>query len=245
MPPSVPPLHRMDSEESNISQSRRVVAQAVAALIFGLLSPLVWFEPVFLPAPLLGVAFGVWALRRIKKSDPSVVGRKGAILGIALSVLSGVGVITNWFVYRQMVCTEAQQAGETWLRDLLEGQPQKAHQLTLFLEQRSPSNDRLWDVYRNDPTLRQNLEGFVGAPLVRTLLALGPRAYARFYEVAGQDNEDIGDSITLYYAITYDDAGDRKSFFVRLILLRVKEGDGHIAWRVANSEGGVKPEDWK
>jgi hypothetical protein len=245
MPHSLPPLRLTDPEESNLAQSRRVVAQAVAGLIFGLLSPLVLFEPAFCFAPVLGVIFGVWALRRIRRGDSSLTGRKGALLGIALSLLFGAGAMTDRLVSREMARAEAEPVGEAWLRHLLENQPQKAHQLTLPPSSRAPRDDRLWNVYRNDPALRADLEASVAGRLARTLLALGPRAYVRFYQAADHIHDEDGNYVTLYYAVTYEDAGEKKSFFVQLALLRTNDVADRGEWRVIGSEGGVKPAGWK
>ena len=46
------------------------------------------------------------------------------------------------------------------------------------------------------------------------------------------------------YAVTYEEEGERKSFFVAVQMSRTKLADGTADWRIAQANGGVKPEGW-
>ena len=102
---------------------------------------------------------------------------------------------------------------------------------------RQPLDHRLWAFYRNDPRLRQQLEGYVKIPLVRTLLALGPKAQVRFYETVGQTHENNDDMVEQLYAVTYEEEGEKKSFFVAVEMLRQKLATGEAAWRILQADG--------
>ena len=128
-----------------------------------------------------------------------------------------------------------------WFDYIKEEQPQKAHQLTLPPHNRRPFNEALWSYYRNNPRPREALKNSVANPAVRALLALGPRARVQFYDTAGQSRGDQGDSVEQLYAVTYDEDGERKSFFIALRMSRAKEDDGKAGWRIVSVEGGVVP----
>ena len=242
---SITSTHLTDSEDQQLAEYRALAGQAVAATLLGLLAPLAMIDPILWAVPALGFWCGIWALRRIKKSAPALIGRKGALLGLVLSTIFLAAAPTDWLVYRKVVRDEARQFADLWFQYLLADQPQMAHQLTVAAQIRQPMNDSLWGVYRNNPKLRQQLEGYVGQPLVRTLLALGPKAQVRFYQTAGQAHGDAdNDAVELLYAVSYDEGGERKSFFVGVDAARMKLATGGAGWRVTNASGGVRPEGW-
>lgn len=246
MRPSVPDVHITDPEDAELAAYRALAGQAVLGLIFGLLSPLVLVDPLpWSLFPVLGIILSGWALRRIKKSD-SLTGRKMALTGLLLSLLFAAAAPSNALAYRRTVRNEARQFSSLWFRFLAEDEPQKAHQLTVAPHVRHLLDQRLWAFYRNDPRLRQQLEGYVQNPLVRTLLALGPKAQVRFYETAGQthENSDNSDTVTQVYAVTYEEEGEKKSFLVAVQMLRQKLPAGEAGWHILQANGPARPEGW-
>jgi hypothetical protein len=244
MRPSVPDVHITDSQDEELSAYRAVAGLAVAGLIFGLLAPLALIDPTLWTVPALGMLLSVRALRRIRRSEPALAGRKLALAGLALSLLFLTAAPTDWLVHRWRVRNEATELAGLWFRCLTEDEPQKAYQLTLPSGGRQPLDHRLWAVYRDTPRLRQGLENYVKAPLVRTLLALGPKARVRFYETANQSRTGQEDVVEQLYAVTYEEEGERKSFFVAVQMSRTKLADGTADWRIARADGGVRPEGW-
>ena len=92
--------------------------------------------------------------------------------------------------------------------------------------------------------MRHTLEGYVEMPPVRTLLALGPRAVVRFYETVSQWHGGNDDLVESLFAVTYEEGGEKKSFFVDVQAYRRKLADGSAGWRILQTKGGVKPEGW-
>ena len=160
------------------------------------------------------------ALRRIRRSEPGLTGRKMALAGLLLSLAFLAAAPTDWFAYRWRVRREAAEFAGSWLHFLTTDEPQKAFQLTLPPAGRQPLDDRLWAVYRDTPKLRQGLENYVKVPLVRTLLALGPKARVRFFDTAGQTSGDREDVVELIYAVSYEEQGEQKSFLVAVQMVR-------------------------
>jgi hypothetical protein len=244
MRPSVPDVHITDPQDAELAVYRALASQAVVGLIFGLLAPLALIAPALWAMPAIGVFFSGWALRRIKRDPAALTGRKLAWVGLSLSLLFAVAVPTDSLVYRRIVRDEARQFSALWFRYLTHDEPQKAHQLTVPPQDRQPLDDHLWAFYRNSPHSHLSLESYVKSPLVRTLLALGPRAVVRFYAVAGQSHEENDDLVELLYAVTYEEEGEKKSFFVSVAALRRKRGDGSAGWFIAQAGGGAKPPGW-
>ena len=47
------------------------------------------------------------------------------------------------------------------------------------------------------------------------------------------------------YAVTSEEDGARKSFFVSVRMSRPKLSNGKSGWRIVGAEGGVLPKGWK
>ncbi len=244
MRPGVPDVHITDSQDAEFAAYRPLAVQAVLSLLLGLLAPLAMLSSMFWLVPAIGLFFGNWALRRIKRDPAALTGRKLAWAGLSLSLVFIVAAPTDWLVYRRIVRNEARQFSTLWFRYLTHDEPQKAHQLTLPPQSRQPLGENLWGFYGSNSRARGSLEGYVKTPLVRTLLALGPRAMVRFYETVDQSHDDNDDVVELLYAVTYEEEGERKSFFVAVGALRTKLPDGSADWRILQTAGGAKPEGW-
>ena len=221
---------------------RAVSGAAVASVILGLLSSLALVDPLLWVVPVVGVAVGALALWRIARRQPALIGRRAALAGLLLSMLLGAAAVSDWYGYRWLVRREAVRFADLWFEQLADDQPQRAYQLTLGPRARQPWDDKLWESYRQNPRWRSDLEYFASQPLWRTLLALGHRANARYYQSAGQAKTDWGDSVSLIYAVTYDEDGGKKTFFVRLELERLQLDLGGANFRLARATGGVRPE---
>jgi hypothetical protein len=244
MRPNVPDVHITDPQDADLATYRALAPQAVVGLIFGLLAPLAMIDPVLWAMPVLGTIFSAWGVRRIRNRGGELVGRKFAWTGLMLSLLFLAAAPANLLTYQVMIRKEARQFSALWFRYLSQEEPQKAYQLYMAPRQRQPLDDHLWQFYRNVPQQRENLEKFVKIPVVHTLLALGPKAQVRFYQTAGNTSQDEDNQVNLDYAVTYEEQGERKSFFVLLRLLRQELNNGQAGWRILNAEGGVRPEGW-
>jgi len=242
MRPSVPDVHITDPHDTELAAYRTLPGQAVLGLIFSLLSPLALVDPMLWTVPALGLIFSRWALVRIRKNPPAMTGRKMALTGLLLSLLFLAAAPTHWNASRWMIRREARQFCAQWFKFLAQDEPQKAFQLMMGPPERQPLDDRLWDYYRSRPDIRKSLEGNVASPLIRTLLALGPGALVRFYQIEAQRREKNADAVDLWYAVTYEEKGERKSFFVRLGLARSKQRNGTADWCILRLGGGVPPD---
>jgi hypothetical protein len=243
MRPSVPDVHITDSQDAELAEYRALAGQAVLGLIGGLLAPLAMVDPLLWSIPAAGTIVSWWALSRIKRGAPAISGRKMALSGLMLSLLFLAAAPADWLVYRWMVRTEARQFSVEWFKYLAQDEPQKAHQLTTVPQARQPLDDLLWAVYRNGPRLRQDLENYVKSPLVRTLLALGPKAQVRFYDTLGQAHLNDDDLVDQVFAVTYEEGGERKSFFVLVQMARMKTDNG-AGWRIFKTRECFRPQGW-
>jgi hypothetical protein len=79
----------------------------------------------------------------------------------------------------------------------------------------------------------------VSSPDVRALLALKDRAEIRHYAFDGGDSTDAAQ----IYAVTYDEAGIKKTFLVRMALKRSSFPDrGLSAWQTSGTKTPWTPD---
>jgi hypothetical protein len=200
-------------------------------------------------AGLLLSALGLW---RIARNAPHLSGRGAALVGLTLSTLFVAAAPVEWRAYQQMVDDEAVRFARYWFDFLSHQQPQKAFQLTLHPHLRQPLDASLWDFYRQGVRWHNELDDYVSQPVVRTLLALGPRAETRFYQIDRQERDRDHDLVWPIFAVTYDEQGKRKTFFVRLLLERLhlhgqdreKRPTALADWKIHQVEGGIEPAGW-
>ncbi len=238
----VSPPAMADLQDAEIARYRSVSAAAVASLIVGLLSPLAMLDPLFWILPPLGILLSALALWQVAQNAPAMLGRKAALAGLTLSLLFAAAAPTNWAVYRYLIRQEARQYAGYWFEFLAQDQPHKAYQLTVHPEYRKPLDDELWDVFRDDPQWRSKLEDYVSDSLVRTMLHLGTRAHVRYCDSMHHARNKKLDSLSQAYAVTYDDAGEKKTFFVGMKLERVQLPSGRAAWYLEATNDGFVPE---
>ena len=230
-----------ESVEDDLAAYRAVSGFAVASLLLGVASALAIVVPMLWFVPLLGVFLSLMALGRLA-TGPTLVGRKAAILGLALSIIFGTAVPVAYLSSRWWLVREAQPTAEEWFAALRQGEPFKAHELSLPQPQRLQVPIPLAQYYSGRSEARREFEKFLSNPLARTLLALGDKCEARFYEAADVEKEGDQDVVKLVYAVTFRDEQGKKSFFVLLTLARTVNRDTRRGtWRIVSTAGGVRP----
>jgi hypothetical protein len=245
MPESDPaPFRLSDAQDANLSAYHALSGLAVGGLVLGGASALALLDPLGWVVPWAGAVTSSLALWRIARNAPAQTGRRLAVAGLLLSVALGVAATTDWVVYRRLIRNEARRFAALWFEYLRQGEPQKAYQLTQQPKIRQPLDQRLWYYYRRTPGSRERLEKYVQDPLLRTLLALGPRADVRYYCCGSQGRREETETVDLIYAVSYDTPDGKQTFFANLGLERCQTGADRVNWRLAHAEGGVRPPGW-
>jgi len=231
-----------DRRDTEIAQYRSLNVTAVVGLLLGLLAPLALIHPVLWIVPPLGIIGCSAALWQIARNSSALCGRRVALAGLVLSIVFGIVAPTHLFAYRWLIRNEARQFALAWFEFLGRGEPHKARLMIPNPRFRPPLTDQVWDIYREDPSWREKLQEYVSRPLIRTLLALGDKARVRYYDTTRlyEFHRDI--FIHQTYAVTYDEDGREKTFFVGLTLKRVELPDGTANWELFDAEGGGLPE---
>jgi hypothetical protein len=235
--------HFRAPDEPDVLGYRAISGLALVALLAGLGSSIAMMTaPPGWVLPLGGIALSIAALRRVKRYAPVLLGRKAALVGLALSTVFLVAAPTAWFVYRWQVEKEARQFGALWFDYLRNNEPHKAVQLREHPTSRQPLDDLLWQFYPEHSESRGQLEGFVREKGIRTLLALGDRATVRYYDTESQEALDGRDAVHQVYAVTFQLGGEPTTFFIGLYMERIRvPAAGRAYWRLLNRADGMHP----
>jgi hypothetical protein len=240
-----PPVRLNEPTDADVAAYHSLSGWAVAGLIAGAISILALVDPWLWTIPIAAIYICCRALWKIHQNAPILLGRKLALAGLWLSVFSIAAASGDWFYYRQRVGDEARQTALFWFDLIARNRPEAAFQLTLVPQQRHALDEQLWDFYKNSEKMRTELENYVAPPkpeepprLVRTLLALGDAAKTRYFKTIAQVSDGPFYVIDQLYAVTFDDAGEKKTFFVMVRLGRMTMSNGRASWRILGAEGG-------
>jgi hypothetical protein len=231
-----------ETDDDEVVQYRSVSALAVAGFIVGLFAPVAFIHPLLWTVPLAGLVLSTVALVRIARRESALVGRWPAVAGLLLSWLWGAAAPSEWLAHRLLVDAEARQFATIWFDFVRANEPHKAAQLTQSPHQRYDLDGDVWEAYPPDSDERRGLWQYVQDPPVRALLALGERAHPRYYDTETIQRSAARDRLVQVWAVSYDDTGRRKSFFVRLTLEReILPSAGLAFWTLVGVDGGLRP----
>jgi hypothetical protein len=190
----------------------------------GGVAPAAFLHPSLLIVPAVGLAFSCVGLRQIATSEGLLAGRRLALLGLALSLVCGVGATTKYLTRRQRLATEAQAFVEQWFAYLADDQPLLAVQLMVRPAERLAPSQATIQYYAQNETPRQMARNMVGDAGVASLLFLGHRATVQLYEIERWSRTANGDTLEMVYAVSFDEGQQRKSYFMLLTVSRSPEG---------------------
>ena len=233
---------RLGNARDDVLGYQAVSGLAVAGLILGVVAAVAFIHPLLWLVPAAGILVAGLALRRIARDAPALIGRKAALAGLMLAMFCATAAPSGWSAYRGFMRREARQFARVWFDFLRRDEPHKAHQLTRHPRYRLPLDESLWVAYEEGSDPRNELENYVSRPEVRALLALGDKARVRYYDTEGQGREEGCDVVYQVYAVTCDEAGGKKTFFIGVALKRYRlQGTRRAFWRITRTDGGVRP----
>ena len=231
--------------QSDPVEYQAISGLAIGALLLGIASASALAGQVLWGVPVLGVVTSLVALLRIERAAGALAGRRAAQWGLALSMFFGAVAVAQFISNERLLAGRAEQVSRQWFAALAAGDLPLARQLGMPAKTRARISDptQLWNYYRDVAGQRRDLEQFVAEPLIHTLLALDGAATVRLYANRGVSMADQQTIVAQTYAVTYEDDGARKTFFVNLTIERnLQRGADKADWRVIKYAGGVDPE---
>lgn len=225
---------------------RSVEPWAIGSLLIGMASPLALLAPLLWLVPPLGMLASSVALARLRR-DASRIGRTPALVGLGLSILFGVAPFARMASDYVLLRDQARPLADQFVEYVRQDRPEKAVSLRVAPDARPTLDDLddegLWKFYRQNAEAKRDLTAFVSVPIVRTMLALGPRADVRFYRTAGIGTDGSYAQVVYWYTVTFvDEQEKKKTFLVGVVLDRKPtQMPGLSPWRVKDFFGPIDP----
>jgi hypothetical protein len=112
---------------------------SIVALVVGLLSPLSFVAPLLWAVPIVGAAVSLAAIFRIDSSQGALIGRRAALVGLALCVASVSAAASRPMFAQQFISRQARRAALEWIALVQAGQSQQAFERTVASIQSPPT----------------------------------------------------------------------------------------------------------
>jgi len=231
-----------DPQDTDSGQYQAISGLAVVGLLVALASPAAFGHPLLWAVPLAAVVICVLALRQIAREAPAMIGRKAALTGLAVALLFGAAAPAQRYTYGWLVDAEARRFAAQWFEFMRQNEREKSYELTRHAEGRLPLDENLPSHYLPGTEARTELNGYLQQSGAQALLALGREFQVRYYDSEPRFRADRGDMIKQIYAVTYEEDGEKKSFFMQLTMNRRYVADpGRAFWRLADFAAGIRP----
>lgn len=230
----------IDSEPA-LPDYRPISSLALVGFLIGCASILAYSHRVMWLVPWVAVVVNAMALRRIAAESGQMIGRRGALFGLGLGLICGIGAPLQHVAYRHQLRADAINIAEQWLRAVRDDKPEVAHQLNMAPISRFPLDDQL--IQRYPPELLDVLHNYAERPTVQLLLKLGKRPRVRYYKNDKVWFDHFGEYVADDYALTLDEGGRRYTFFVKISCARVYNPALETwQWRVSDVEFVSSPD---
>jgi hypothetical protein len=118
---------------------RTISILSIVGLILGIAAPLAFFAPLLYAIPIAGIIVTLLAIRKISLSDGALIGRKAAVIGLALSVVGLTAAATRTMMFQELLSRQARAAALQWIELLQSGNAETAYKLTSAGRQRAPT----------------------------------------------------------------------------------------------------------
>lgn len=126
---------------------RAICPSAVGALLLGAASAAALAHPGLWIVPAVAVAVSLWALRTIAVRKNELIGRRAALLGLALAVLFGAWAPARLVSRQSRLYATAKSQADAWLALIREDKLYEAYELHLKPADRQPADVSLAERY--------------------------------------------------------------------------------------------------
>lgn len=153
--------------EAELTGYRSVSATAVFSLIAGLFSVLALLNTMLWFIPIVGTLIGIFSLIRLRWRSDQLSGYTIAVIGFLLSLFFLALAPAQHFSSRSIIEKRSIEYSEQWLRTVLNGELEKAHQAHTYYWSRQPDGTDLKQFYESSVSWQNRLEKFFGSPVLQ------------------------------------------------------------------------------
>ena len=214
---------------------RSLSVLSIVSLVFGLAAPLCLVAPLLFAIPIAGVAVALLAIRRIAASDGGLIGRRAAVIALALCVASMCTSIVRSSLSQQLLSHQARQVAFDWFALLQAGDAEQAFDMTVTSAQPPPTR-RPGEPGSGADASPSPLEMFRRQSVVNFLLDQAAGAKVRYVQDLIYDPGVMGMAqIEQQFAVERaEQSGGSSSVTVQVAMRRIWT-NGSWRWLVASS----------
>jgi len=193
---------------------------AAAALIH----PLLWF------VPLLGIVVSCLSLRQLAPLTGRI-GRKGVLLGLALSLFFGAIAPARTVTRSWLLTRESRRISVEWVELIRDGDLEQAHQWTLEATRRHQSNFPVKEYYEENPDAWKDFQEFFQSDEMRNIVEFIRSGKVRYSaQVSVQSDRN---SIHVVDQFVVDDTDGKREVRLSTYLKRtVDRQTGKAYWQI-------------
>ena len=232
----------------DIAEYPHVSRLAAVALLLGLLSVAALSSQFMWCLPVAGVIVAIAALRSIARAKENTLGRRAAVIGLALSLMFAAWAPLRYYVRLQILSRQAQEYAVQWIAFVQEGRLREAHQLQLPQYDRQAPDTDLTEYYENDEIMGMEFKEFSKAPCIRKIVELGDKLRPRYLrDESIADETSYGsklDVVTQLFALEPKEVDMAQTLPLSIAMVRVRRyGESEDFWYVRDVEDPRERED--
>lgn len=193
-----------------VENYRAISLWAMLALGLGLLSGIAVFSPLLGFIPLVALAIGGFALRRIAVDSERLSGRWMAVAPFLLAPLFLGWGLSREFSRREQMNRFAREFADEWLRILNQDEVYLAHQLKIPGKQRLDLHLNMEVAYQENETATNDFRMFLDSSPTKEILAAAPNVTFHFEEFINYQHFGFTDTVTMQYVFETPTAGKNR-----------------------------------
>ncbi|MBR4833397.1 MAG: hypothetical protein IKU86_03570 [Thermoguttaceae bacterium] len=224
--------------------SKRASVWAIVSALFGALSFSSLLNLGFLALAAFALFAAIFALVAIAKSGGELVGRRLALVGLALGIAGAVAGPARREAYRVDFERQAEQFCQGWFETAAKGDFLSLRQMERPHWDRVPIVDekdvvKYWATSTHDEDAHREMHSYLADTTLLTLAALGDRVVPTFYATERLTLNSKVEMTNRIYAVTVapeKEGEPKETFFLRLTVERrirkTAKGEKSVGWNV-------------
>lgn len=170
------------SPEEEALEYRSLSPLAVGGLVLGVLSCFALISPALVLLPVVAAIVSIIGLIAVASAPETRTGHSLAMTGLALSVAIGVATLVRTSVAKRLEAESSAVVADRFLEAIADGDYVAAHELTLSLRYRRPSDELARLYYEADENAAEQLKTFGEEPAVVAIAKGGHQRIAGSFE---------------------------------------------------------------
>lgn len=215
-----------------LSEYRPVSFLAIASAIVGLLSIVANFQLVLLVIPIAGIILAMVAIREIDAPDTNYIGRRFAVIGLALSIFFGAYALSRTVIVNKIRANQAAQVAKGWVDIVRSGNLPQAAEWMKPAVNRQRSTIDLAEHYSTNEDAVTFLKAMQTNDSVRRIIAVPKEQEIDYHGLDGVFSVRNVEMYDFFFELPPRKGEDNNTF---ICTVRRDEREDRVTWIVAHA----------